>query len=202
MNLKYTLATALLATAVVFGNAVAKPATLGEAPAFTLTNSNGATVSLDQFEGKYVVLEWWNYQCPIVRRHYDTGNMQKTQKALKDKDVVWLTINSSAMGKQGNVNGEQANKIMKDEKSFISHVLLDHDGKVGKMYDAKTTPQMVLISPKGEMLYNGAIDNMPNARGEETLKAENYLLRAYGEASSGKEVSIKTSRPYGCGIKY
>lgn len=202
MNMKYAIATALLATAVVFGNAVAKPATLGKAPTFSLTNSNGAKVSLEQFEGKYVVLEWWNYQCPVVRRHYDSGNMQKTQKALTEKGVVWLAINSSAAGKQGNVNGEMANKVMKDEKAFASHVLLDHDGKVGKMYDAKTTPQMVLISPTGELLYNGAIDNMPNASREETAKAENYLLRAYGEASSGKEVSIKTSRPYGCGVKY
>ena len=114
MKIKYAISTALLATAVVFGNALTTPPTLGAAPAFTLSNSNGAAVSLSQFEGKYVVMEWWNYQCPVVRRHYDSGNMQKVQKTLTDKGVVWLSINSSAPGKQGNVSGEMANKVMKD----------------------------------------------------------------------------------------
>lgn len=200
--IKHTLATVAVVALVVFGQALSRPATLGQAPGFTLANSNGTNISLDQFKGKYVVLEWWNYQCPIVRRHYDSGNMQSVQKQLADKGVVWLSINSSAPGKQGNVDGAKANEVMKGEKATVTHILLDHDGTVGRAYGAKTTPQMVLISPEGEMLYNGAIDNMPNASKADTAKAENYLLRAYGEASSGREVSIKTSRPYGCSVKY
>ncbi|MBL8069388.1 MAG: redoxin domain-containing protein [Armatimonadetes bacterium] len=200
--IRHTLATAIIATAVVFGHALSQPSTLGEAPAFSLADSKGATISLSQFKGKYVVLEWWNYQCPIVRRHYDSGNMQSLQRQLTEKGVVWLSINSSAAGKQGNVDGPRADEVMKSEKGAVSHILLDHDGKVGRAYGAKTTPQMVLISPQGEVLYNGAIDNMPNASREETSKAENYVLRAYGEAVSGKEVSIKTTRPYGCSVKY
>ncbi len=199
--MKHTLVTTLLASAVVFGNALSAPTTLGEAPVFTLTNSNGASVSLNQFEGKYVVLEWWNKDCPVVKRHYG-GNIQGLQKQFTKDGVVWLSILSSAPGKQGYVLGDAANDAMKSKEGAPSHILLDADGKVGKMYNAKTTPQMVLISPKGEMLYNGAIDNMPNGNSETMSKAENYLVRAYNEAKAGKEVTIKTSQPYGCGIKY
>jgi len=199
--MKYALVTSLLAAAVVFGNALSAPATLGKAPAFTLTSSAGPSVSLDQFEGKYVVLEWWNKDCPVVKRHYN-GNIQGLQKQFTKDGVVWLSILSSAPGKQGYLVGEAATDAMKSKEGSPSHILLDADGKVGKLYNAKTTPQMVLISPKGEMLYNGAIDNMPNGNAETMSKAENYLVRAYNEAKAGKEVSIKTSQPYGCGVKY
>lgn len=173
------------------------------ASAFTLTSSKGKSVNLTDFKGKWVVLEWWNYQCPFVQKHYNSGNMQKTQKQLTDKGVVWLTICSSAPGKQGHVSAEQAEKILADLKGNATHVLFDPEGKVGKMYNAKTTPQMVLISPdKQEVLYNGAIDDIRSANIADIAKAENLILRAYNEASNGKAVSIPYKEPYGCNVKY
>jgi peroxiredoxin len=202
MKLKHAFL-AVAVAAAVFGNALVSPATtLGAAPAFSLPSSNGANVSLDQFKGKYVVLEWWNHECPFVVKHYGAGNMQKLQKQMKDKGVVWLTVLSSAPGKQGHVTAEGANEVMKKQAGSPAHILLDYDGKVGKLYEAKTTPQMVLIAPNGEMVYNGAIDSISSNKKEDIDKAENYLLRAYGEHSSGKEVTMKTTRPYGCSVKY
>jgi peroxiredoxin len=187
-----------------FGAAIAAMASFAATPApnFTLPSSTGKQVSLADFKGKYVVLEWWNHQCPFVRKHYDSGNMQKTQKELTDKGVVWLTIVSSKEGAQGYVTADQANDIMKREKGVPTFILHDPTGEVGKKYDAKTTPQMVLISPKGEVLYDGAIDSIPSSRISDLDKAENYLLRAYGEASSGKAVSMPKTKPYGCNVKY
>ena len=189
-----------------FGVAVAAMAafatTPGAAPDFKLPSSVGKEVSLSDFRGKYVVLEWWNYQCPFVVKHYDSGNMQRTQKALTEKGVVWLTIVSSKEGAQGYVTAEQANSIMKENRGLPSFILHDPSGVVGKKYDAKTTPQMVLISPAGEILYDGAIDSIPSSRISDLEKAENYLLRAFGEASTGKPVSMPKTKPYGCNVKY
>jgi peroxiredoxin len=172
------------------------------APDFTLPSSSGKQVALNEFAGKYVVLEWWNHQCPFVRKHYDAGNMQKLQKEMTEKGAVWLTIVSSKEGAQGYVTADQANEIMKNEKGSPSFVLLDPTGVVGKKYEAKTTPQMVLISPKGEVLYNGAIDSIPSAKQADIATADNYLLRAYGEAIAGKEISMPKTKPYGCSVKY
>lgn len=188
-----------------FGAAVAALASFANttpAPEFTLTSSNGKEVSLSEFKGKYVVLEWWNHQCPYVVKHYDSGNMQKLQKEFTEKGVVWLTIASSKPGSQGYVTGEQANDLMKSKKGAPSHVLHDPTGVVGKKYDAKTTPQMVLISPNQEVLYNGAIDSIATSRISDLETAENYLVRAYKEASSGKAVSMPVTKPYGCSVKY
>jgi peroxiredoxin len=187
-----------------FGAAIAAMAAFAttEAPDFTLSSSTGKQVSLSNFKGKYVVLEWWNHQCPFVRKHYDGGNMQKVQKELTAKGVVWLTIASSKEGAQGYVTSDQANQIMKAEKAAPTYILHDPAGVVGRKYDAKTTPQMVLISPKGEVLYDGAIDSMATTRISDLDKAENYLLKAYAEASAGKPVSMPKTKPYGCSVKY
>jgi peroxiredoxin len=188
-----------------FGVAVAAMAafaTAPSAPEFTLPSSVGKDVSLADFKGKYVVLEWWNYQCPYVVKHYNSGNMQRTQKELKDKGVVWLTIVSSKPGSQGYVTSEQANEVMKKNRGVPTFILHDPSGVVGKKYDAQTTPQMVLISPTGEMLYNGAIDSIPSSRIADLEKAENYLLRAFNEVSAGKPVSMPKTKPYGCNVKY
>ena len=188
-----------------FGVAVAAMAafaTAPSAPEFTLPSSVGKDVSLADFKGKYVVLEWWNYQCPYVVKHYNSGNMQRTQKELKDKGVVWLTIVSSKPGSQGYVTSEQANEVMKTNRGAPTFILHDPSGVVGKKYDAQTTPQMVLISPTGEMLYNGAIDSIPSSRIADLEKAENYLLRAFNEVSAGKPVSMPRTKPYGCNVKY
>ena len=188
-----------------FGVAVAAMAafaTAPSAPEFTLPSSVGKDVSLADFKGKYVVLEWWNYQCPYVVKHYNSGNMQRTQKELMDKGVVWLTIVSSKPGSQGYVTSEQATEVMKTNRGAPTFILHDPSGVVGKKYDAQTTPQMVLISPTGEMLYNGAIDSIPSSRIADLEKAENYLLRAFNEVSAGKPVSMPKTKPYGCNVKY
>jgi peroxiredoxin len=190
---------------VAFGAAVAAMAAItvpAAAPDFTLPSSTGKEVSLTDFKGKYVVLEWWNHQCPYVVKHYNSGNMQATQKALTEKGVVWLTIVSSKEGAQGYVTPDQANEIMKEKKGVPTFILHDPSGVVGKKYDAKTTPQMVLISPTGEMLYDGAIDSIASSKIADLEKAENYLLRAYNEASAGKAVSMPKTKPYGCNVKY
>lgn len=193
-----------IAAAVVAYNQIAAPgsaATPGKAPDFSLPAAAGKAVSLSQFQGKYVVLEWWNHQCPVVQKHYQ-GNIQGLHKQMKEKGVVWLSICSSAPGKQGHVSPDEGAEIMKKNGGEPTFVLVDSDGKVGKLYNARNTPQLVLISPKGELLYNGAIDNNPSASGSEIARSENYLLRAFGEHSSGKQVSTPMTRPYGCSVKY
>jgi len=169
------------------------------APAFSLPATNGKTVDLSQFKGKYVVLEWTNNGCPYVKRHYGTGNMQAMQSWAKDKGVVWLSIVSSGPGKQGFVTAEQGAELVKAQKINSAFYLLDADGKVGKTYGAKTSPHMFVIDPKGSIIYNGAIDDTPMG---DAKTAKNYVKAALEEAMAGKAVSVATSQPYGCGIKY
>lgn len=197
----------LLPFAVVVASAAlvaAKPAPIiapEPAPAFSLPASGGGTVNLADFKGKYVVLEWWNHGCPVVQRHYRANNIQTLQKQMNDKGVIWLSICSSAPGAQGHVTGEEGAKVMMESKGSPHAVLLDPTGEVGKKYGAKTTPHMFLISPEGTTLYNGAIDN--NSRGNlPSREVVNYLVKAYEEASSGKDVSEPKTRPYGCSVKY
>jgi peroxiredoxin len=174
-------------------------ATLGApAPTFALPSVEGKTISLDAYKGKFVVLEWTNKDCPFVVKHYQ-GGMQATQAEAKKMGAVWLSICSSAPGKQGYMEPAEYKGHIKATKILADSVLLDPDGKVGKMYNAKTTPQIVVIDPKGTMIYNGAIDNAQTAN--PTPKV-NYALQALTEAMAGKEVSVATSRPYGCSVKY
>jgi peroxiredoxin len=182
--------------------AIVGAARVESAPAFTLKSSTGKDISLDDFKGKYVVLEWWNYGCPFVRKHYDSKNMQTLQRQFTSEGVVWLTICSSAEGKQGYVSLETADAQMKKESGAPTHILLDPNGTVGKLYKAKTTPHMFLISPKGEVLYQGAIDSIPSANPEDIKKAENYLVKAYKEALDGKPIATAKTQPYGCSVKY
>jgi peroxiredoxin len=171
----------------------------GAAPTFSLPATNGKTVDLSSFKGKYVVLEWTNNGCPFVRRHYSTGNMQALQGWAKQKDVVWLSIVSSGPGKQGHLTAEQGTDLVKAQKIQSAFYLLDSDGKVGKTYGAKATPHMFVIDPKGTIIYNGAIDDQPNG---DASTARNYVRAALEEAMAGKEVSVSTSQPYGCAVKY
>lgn len=175
---------------------------LEAAPSFTVESAAGKKVSLSDFKGKYVVLEWWNYGCPFVRKHYGSGNMQKLQAEMKKKGVIWLTVCSSASGMQGNVTAEQANEMMKELKGMQTAVLLDPTGEMGRKFKARVTPHMFLISPKGDILYNGALDSIPSADRSDIAKATNYVMKAYEEASAGKSVSTPKTQPYGCGIKY
>jgi peroxiredoxin len=176
---------------------------IGEpAPDFTLTDIAGKAHSLADYKGKYVVLEWNNPDCPFVKKHYDSGNMQKLQAEAREKGAVWLTINSGAQGKQGAYSPEQLAQILKEKKSEPTAYLLDGEGKAGQLYEAKTTPHMFVIDPKGTLIYAGGIDNKPTPNSADIEGATNYVRVALDEAMAGKPVSTATSRPYGCSVKY
>ncbi len=196
--------TALLAAAISLAAnvAAASPAIDAPAPAFTGTASNGAILSLDQFKGQTVVLEWTNDGCPFVQKHYETGNMQKTQKAANQVGVVWITVISSAPGKQGHADATRANLLTEERGAEPDFVLLDEDGAVGKAYGAKTTPQMALIDRDGVLRYQGAIDDKPSANHASVTGATNYLLAALWSVNAGMPVAVKESKPYGCSVKY
>jgi peroxiredoxin len=172
------------------------------APAFTLTDSNGQTHRLSDLRGKIVVLEWWNYQCPFVGKHYGGGNMQKLQKTWTSRGVVWLTVSSSAPGKQGYVDGAKANALMKEKGGAPTAILLDHVGVAGRAYGARTTPHMFVIDEKGTLVYAGGIDDKPSTDLADLATATNYVQAALEEVSAGEPVSTPTSEPYGCSVKY
>ena len=176
---------------------------IGEtAPDFTLTDTNGVAHSLSQYKGKFVVLEWFNYDCPFVHKHYDGGNMQGLQKEYTGKDVVWLSINSSAEGKEGFYSPEETNAMSKETGAAPTAILLDSDGKVGKLYGAKTTPHMFVISQQGVLIYQGAIDSKPSADSADIATSVNYVKQALDEAIAGKAVSEPSTKSYGCSVKY
>jgi peroxiredoxin len=173
-----------------------------DAPDFTLKDTSGKAHSLSDFKGKFVVLEWFNEGCPFVKKHYTSGNMQKLQKEYTGKDVVWLSINSSAPGEQGHMTPETAPKTMGEWKMDSTKVLLDHDGKVGKMYGAKTTPHMFVIDKAGKLVYQGAIDSKPTPNTADLDGAENYVRVALDNSMAGKPVATTSTKPYGCSVKY
>lgn len=178
-------------------------ATVGQpAPGFSLTDSHGQTRKLADYRGKFVVLEWVNFECPFVGKHYGSGNMQKLQKTYTAKDVVWLSINSSAPGKQGNFTPDKINALIKDKGGVATAYLLDPDGMVGRAYGAKTTPHMYVIDPSGTLLYAGGIDDKPSTDLADIATAKNFLSAAMDEALAGKAVTIKSHQPYGCSVKY
>lgn len=172
------------------------------APEFTGTDSNGVSHKLSDFKGKTVVLEWTNPECPYVVKHYDSKNMQNLQKEYTGKDVVWLTINSSAIGKQGAQSAEEANTYLADKGSYATARLLDPTGEIGKLYDAKTTPHMFVINKEGTLVYQGAIDDNDSAKPEDAATAKNYVKAALDSLSDGKPVEMAQTKPYGCGVKY
>jgi peroxiredoxin len=172
------------------------------APAFTLPDSNGRTVSLADFKGKTVVLEWSNHECPYVGKHYRGNNMQALQKKWTAKNIVWLTVLSSAPGKEGYVTGAEANKLTVERGAAPSAVLLDPRGTVGHAYGARVTPHMYIVSGDGLLLYAGGIDDKQSARLEDLKTARNFVDDALTEVSQGKPVSVTTSRAYGCSVKY
>jgi len=172
------------------------------APDFTATDSNGNPRHLSDFKGKFVVLEWHNQGCPFVQKHYGSGNMQRLQKDLTAQGAVWLTVISSAPGKQGYVTGGEENAYVKEKGVAATAVLLDPEGKLGRLYAAKTTPHMFLIDPKGTLVYAGAIDDRPTTDPADVQGATNYVLAAYDEAKAGKAVTKAATAPYGCSVKY
>ncbi|WP_371194003.1 redoxin domain-containing protein [Glaciecola sp. SC05] len=172
------------------------------APGFTLTNSMGESVSLSDFQGQYVILEWTNHLCPYVKKHYDSDNMQMLQRKYTEQDVVWLSIISSAEGKQGYVSADEANELTTSRNAVPTHVLFDTSGVVGKQYSAKTTPHMYIIDPAGELKYAGGIDSIKSANPADIPKADNYVDMGMSSLLSGGEVEKKLTPPYGCSIKY
>ena len=172
------------------------------APSFSATDSNGKTISLADYKGKYVVLEWFNPECPFVKKHYGSGNMQKLQENFTSKGVTWLTIDSNAAGKEGNLKPDEANKKIADWKAHSTAFLLDSDGKVGKAYGAKNTPHMFVINPEGKIIYEGAIDSKASPNPDDIPSSTNSVKVALDEARAGKQVSTPSSRPYGCSVKY
>lgn len=172
------------------------------APAFTAVDSNGKTVSLADFKGKTVVLEWTNHDCPFVRKHYGGTNMQALQKKWTGEGVVWLTLISSMPGSQGFVTAAEANKLTADRSAAPTAVLFDTKGDIGRSYGAQVTPHMYIIKGDGVLAYMGGIDDKPTTKLEDLKTAKNFVDAALTEIAAGKPVSVTTARPYGCTIKY
>ena len=192
----------LAALAIGAASVYAKPEVGKPAPDFGLTDLSGKKHDLSDFKGKYVVLEWVNFGCPFVKKHYGTENMQKLQREFVNKDVVWLSICSSALGKQGNETPDAAKSSFQKFGSAASAYLVDGDGKVGKLYGARTTPQMFIVNPEGVLIYAGAIDNKPTPDPATVTNAKNYVKAALDEATTGKNVSTPSTKPYGCSVHY
>ncbi|MDD9899566.1 MAG: redoxin domain-containing protein [Alphaproteobacteria bacterium] len=193
---------ALAALCLVSAPAFAAPVVGEAAPTFSATDTKGNTVKLEDYKGKTVVLEWTNHGCPFVRKHYDSGNMQKTQKQAIDEGAVWLSVISSAEGKQGHVTGAEADKLTEDRGAAPTAVLLDPAGEIGKLYDAKTTPHMFVIDPRGMLVYAGAIDSIPSPFPSDIGKAENYVMSALADMKAEKPVQTAVTTAYGCSVKY
>ena len=194
---------AALAVATVSVTTLAEAPRVGApAPAFTATDSHGKAERLDQFKGKWVVLEWHNQGCPYTIKHYASGNMQNLQRTWTAKGVVWFTVISSAPGNQGYVTASQENDYMAKMHATPTAALLDPQGKLGHLYDAKTTPQMIVIDPAGKIAYDGAIDSVESADQSDIKGADNYVNDALTAALNGKPIALSHTRPYGCSVKY
>ncbi|MEW6272792.1 MAG: thioredoxin family protein [Thermodesulfobacteriota bacterium] len=192
----------LLAMLALPGRAGAAAVVGQPAPPFTLTDTSGKQQSLADFQGKFVVLEWINHECPFVKKHYGSGNMQKLQKKYLDQGVVWLSVSSSAPGKQGNYPPAKWNELTAAAKASPTAVLLDPDGTVGRAYGAKTTPHMYVIDRQGTLIYAGGIDDKPSTDPDDIPGAKSYVDLALTEAIAGQPIAVASSTPYGCSVKY
>lgn len=198
--LAYSLAAIVLVFATLPVNAaveIGKPA-----PEIEATDTNGNAFKLSDHKGKIVVLEWTNNECPFVKKHYDSGNMQATQKAAAEKGVAWISIVSSAPGKQGHVDAQEANKIVTDAGATVTAKLLDEAGTIGKAYDARTTPHMFVIDAEGNVAYAGAIDSNSSPNPATIEGATNYVTAAIDALIAGTAIEVAQTQPYGCGVKY
>lgn len=197
------LFTGLFLGVVMFTSQAFAAAEVGKpAPAFTATDSNGKTHSLSDFAGKTVVLEWTNHDCPFVKKFYKAGKMQELQRAATADGVIWLSVISSAPGKEGHVNGAAANKLTTDRNAAPTAVLLDEKGTLGQLYGAKTTPHFFIVNSAGNVAYAGAIDSIKSTDSADIASATNYVTQALSELKAGKAVSIPSTQAYGCSVKY
>jgi peroxiredoxin len=194
-----TILMSLMASAVF---AFDPPPVGSAAPDFSLTDANAKAHSLSQYKGKYVVIEWFNPECPFVKKHYGSGNMQKLQQQYTGKGIVWLTIDSNAPGTEGNITPEQAQKITASWKTHQTALLLDPEGKAGRAYGAKNTPNMVVIDPEGKIAYQGAIDSKATPNPADIPNSTNYVKAALDESLAGKPITTPQTKPYGCSVKY
>jgi peroxiredoxin len=172
------------------------------APDFSLTDTHGRTHRLSEYRGKIVVLEWYNPDCPFVGKHYRSGNMQQLQKEYTAKGVVWLAVDSSAPGEQGNYPAETLNQVSNKVGAIRTALLLDPDGNVGHAYGAKTTPDMYIIDAKGALVYRGAIDSKRSTNEADVKTATNYVRQALDAVLAGQPVPVSATQPYGCTVKY
>jgi hypothetical protein len=194
---------AVLALASATASAALAAAAIGQAaPAFSAVDTSGRRVALADFRGRTVVLEWVNPGCPFVRRHYDAGNMQAVQKAALDKGVAWLAVNSTATDAADYLAPERLSAWMRQHKAAVTATLMDADGKVGRAYGARTTPHMYVIDARGVLVYAGAIDDRPAARGPEMAGATNHVRAALADVLAGRPVGTPSTQPYGCTVKY
>lgn len=190
-------------SAALFIGAQAAPQVGQPAPDFTLTDHHGNRHSLADYKGKTVVLEWVNPECPIVQKHYNkSGNIPALQKAATADGVVWLQINSGYSGAQGDYDAAQVDAWMKNQRVASTAYLRDPEGKVGKLYDARTTPHLFIVNPQGSLVYAGGIDDIRSGDPDDIAKANNYVKAALADLKSGKPVATATSKPYGCAVKY
>lgn len=203
MKLK-DLSSLLLASALALPAVALAVAVPGEpAPDFTETDAAGNVHSLTNYEGEWVVLEWFNKDCPFVKKHYGSNNMQSLQQKYTDQGVTWLTVISSAKGKQGYLEPDAAlNEGEKHNLNASAPFLLDANGDMGQAYGAKTTPHMFVINPEGEVVYAGAIDDNDSANPAVIPKSYNYVAAALDSAMAGEEVDIPSTQAYGCTVKY
>ncbi len=203
MKLHVRMTTILASAALALVSHAAFAASAGQAaPDFSVTDSTGKAVRLSDFKGKFVVLEWTNPECPFVRKHYDSANMQSLQKEWGAKDVVWLSVNSTNQSSFEYKTGPQMNSWMQSQGAAQKAVLIDSDSATGRQYAAKTTPHMFVVDPKGQIVYAGAIDDKRSARPEDVKTSNNYVRLALTEAMAGKPVSTPNTTPYGCSVKY
>ena len=189
--------------AILFSASAAQAIEAGvAAPDFKTTDINGKAQSISQYKGKIVVLEWTNPGCPFVKKFYEPGKMQELQKNAKADDVVWLSINSSAEGKEGSLTADAAKQVVANAKSEAAAYILDKDGSIGKSYRASSTPTMVVIDKEGKVAYFGAIDDKPTAKSSDIESANNYVTEAIAAVKAGKAVATPSTKSYGCGVKY
>ena len=191
-----------LASTLVVGAAHAAPEVNAPAPEFSGLTTSGETVSLANFKGKTLVLEWTNHDCPYVRKHYGSNNMQTLQKETTADGVVWLSVISSAPGTQGHVEAAQADELTVSRDAAPTAIILDPEGTIGKAYAARTTPHMYIIDAEGVLRYKGGIDDKPSSSKSSIEGAHNYVLAALADMGAGREVADPVTRPYGCSVKY
>lgn len=202
MMRRQTLISAFLGSFLCVNIAFAAAVVGQKAPEITLTDTAGKTVRLSDFKGKHVILEWNNPGCPFVRKHYNTANMQTLQKEAAGKGVVWLAVNSTEKSHQDYMTPAVLGKWMVEQKAAPTATLMDEAGDAGKAYGARTTPHMYVVNPQGVLVYAGGIDSIPSASVDDIKTATNYVRQAMNEVVAGKAVSMPTTRPYGCSVKY